>query len=737
MRESGMINTVITWVVDRSHRLHYWSRVIKPCRFPLVLVIVGGGVLLLVPQAQDMLRAFAVRIEGERTDNWLRFFFVLSALLWVLSSWYWSRVMLLLEFPDVPGNEPGLHPFRTIAPRCIGFAAAASIAAALFKASFGYDDTDPERLLLREYALGSIVGGFVFLYLAWKRRDWTRAAHKKLQSVGLLRQLAPRIVRLFDVQSAGELKYGTKKRLADLPSGVKATAASTLALAAALFLLFVFALQRTAPLLGTAAILLFAAAGWTAVGSLLDFIGMRLRFPIIISLVALAAVFSLWNDNHAVRTLDDAPVPLDRRMTLVAELEKWYQHQRERPSPDGTYPFFVVSAEGGGVRAAYWTANVLAQIQDANPCFADQVFALSGVSGGSLGSAVFMAQLADERAGVDGFRCDQTGKPAAGVKLLKPVAQNVLGGNFLAPVMAAMLYPDLVQRFLPFKVERFDRARALERAWERAWRKQGGSNRFAEPFDNLWRDHTETWMPVLFLNSTWVETGKRLIVSNMRLTPDDFVDAEDLNAFYTDRSLALSTAVHLSARFTYISPAGTIEKDRKTYARAVDGGYFENSGTTAVLEVLKTLDQLAASDAGWQKVRPVVIHISNEPIKDGYAGVHVSTDKKDTAAKPGKCLNEILSPPMTLLNARGARGEYARETLKWHVGEENFLHFGLCRKEVSIPLGWALSRLAQEEMEKQLTRMSCAAFDNPKNLETIDKIVKARYVKTKRLTKQL
>jgi hypothetical protein len=91
---------------------------------------------------------------------------------------------------------------------------------------------------------------------------------------------------------------------------------------------------------------------------------------------------------------------------------------------------------------------------------------------------------------------------------------------------------------------------------------------------------------------------------------------------------------------------------------------------------------------------------------------------------------------MTLLNARGARGEYARETLKWHVGEKNFLNFGLCRKEVSIPLGWALSSLAQEEMEKQLTRMSCAAFDNPKNLETIDKIVKARYGKTKRLTKQ-
>ncbi len=730
MSQSSIFNAFIAWLVEKFHRFHYWTKVMKPCRFPLLLVIAGGAVLLLVPQAQDLLRGFAVRVAGTATDNCLRFYFILSALLWVLSSWYWSRVMLFLKFPDVPGNEPGLHSVRTHAPRYIGFAASASIAAALFKASLDYDDPEPESLL-RKYALGSIVGGFFFLYFAWKRREWTRIAHKRLQSVSVLKKHAGPVVDLFAVKPSSDLEYGTL-RLRDLPRGVMVTAGATLALSAVLFLMFVFTLQETAPLIGAAAILLFAAAGWTALGSLFDFVGMRLRFPVIGLLVVLAAVFSVWNDNHAIRTLDARPVPLSSRMTVSAALQKWYQHQMKRPSPDGTYPLFVVSAEGGGIRAAYWTASVLAKIQDAHPCFADQLFALSGVSGGSLGSTVFMAQLADDRAGLNGFRCEANGKPAPGFQAFKPVAQKVLAQNFFAPVFGAMLYPDLVQRFLPFKIESFDRARALEEAWEKAWRGNAGSDRFAEPFDNLWRGHDEAWMPALFLNSTWVETGKRLVISNVRLLPEDFADVEDLNAFYTEQSLPLSTAVHLSARFTYISPAGTLKKDGKAYGRAVDGGYFENSGATTVLEILKTIDGLAETNPVWNTVKPVVIHISNEPVNDGYDDAHIGTgnDRKDKTVRPRPCLNELLSPPMTLLHTRGARGVYARETLKWHVGEENFLHFGLCKKEVSIPLGWALSSVAQEEMEKQITRMSCTAFDNPKNLDTIDKILKARYAGT-------
>ena len=40
---------------------------------------------------------------------------------------------------------------------------------------------------------------------------------------------------------------------------------------------------------------------------------------------------------------------------------------------------FIVSAEGGGLYAAYFTAIALSVLQDADPAFARHVFAISGV----------------------------------------------------------------------------------------------------------------------------------------------------------------------------------------------------------------------------------------------------------------------------------------------------------------------------------------------------------------------
>src|SRR5437763_8070781 len=48
-----------------------------------------------------------------------------------------------------------------------------------------------------------------------------------------------------------------------------------------------------------------------------------------------------------------------------------------------------------------------------------------------------------------------------------------------------------------------------------------------------------------------------------------------------------STAAHLSARFTYVSPAGSLRKrsEKEIAAHVVDGAYFENSGTATALEI--------------------------------------------------------------------------------------------------------------------------------------------------------
>lgn len=713
--------------------LHQYLLVLKPCRFALIMVVAGLVFLVAAPQGQDVVRALAEQQTGNR-DAWQRFFFVAGALAWSLYAWYWARVMMFLRFPGVPGNEPGLLGFRIWMPRLAGFAATLGVAVSLYLASRGYDEREhPEvKRLLLVYATWCLAGAVAFLIAVSVRRSVFRTAYSRLKEVtGLQGPLIAPMVNMLAVRASAEEVYGSLNFI-DLNRLTRRLLYAALALAVLLFLVFVFALQASAPLIGSAAIVLFAATGWIAVGSVLDFIGMRLRYPVFLTLLALAIVFSMWNDNHAVRTLPGPQPAAEKREDLRAALRSWMSHQPKQPA-DGSddYPMYLVDAEGGGIRAAYWTATVLGHIQDRNPCFADRLFSLSGVSGGSLGEGVFVALLVEQR-GADGARDCRDGTSPQRFNI-KNKAQDILSEDFLSPVVAAMLYPDLAQRILPVGFQSFDRGIALEQAWERAWRRHmAGTDRLAQPLDNMW-DGKGRWTPALFLNATWVETGKRLIVSNVRIAapdasaPADFVDTEDAQRFFAPRSLALSTAAHMSARFTYVSPAGTLVKDGSMHGRVVDGGYFENSAATTTLEILKTIPSMATEDPRWEKVEPIVIHISNEPVNPSAGPQTLEAAPDNSGIAPHGWLNEVMSPLWTLLNTRGARGTYARETVRWHVGVSNFLHFGLCRSSANAPLGWVLSQSTRERMERELTQEQCRSnqgrlgviFDNPGNLEKL------------------
>jgi hypothetical protein len=68
----------------------------------------------------------------------------------------------------------------------------------------------------------------------------------------------------------------------------------------------------------------------------------------------------------------------------------------------------------------------------------------------------------------------------------------VLSYDLLTPLVTAMLFPDLLQQFLPFPVQAYDRARALGYGFENLWRgaKPPGcihcdGERFADDFRNL------------------------------------------------------------------------------------------------------------------------------------------------------------------------------------------------------------------------------------------------------------
>lgn len=736
----------------------------KPARFSLIMVVVGLGFLFLSDQGFDTLRDFAERKAGTRHNATQTLAFWMAGFLWAYGSWFWARVLSKIRLGDALPDTPVVRAARVWIPRLIGAAAIFGLAVAFYQAAAPYSSApDSPGMILKRYAAYSLAGGVVFLLFVVFRRTLS-------PKLATIIERAPgggsfgRVLRGVKSTEEAKKEFGSRD-VREVLHEARWLLGSSLMLAAVLFVLFAISPEWFGPRFGSAPILLLAAAGWIAFGSAADLFAMVYRFPVWVSLVGAALVFSFVNDNHAVRTLNAAALqPWKDRQNVEDALDSWRQFQQRRPATgaEGGYPLFVVAAEGGGIRAAYWTASVLGEIQDRHPCFADQLFALSGVSGGSLGIAVFAALLGEDRYRTTGGNCSSggggktgTAVPAAAVakdrnrpperNCVRCVGEAVLGEDFLAPALAAMLYPDLFQLVVPFPVPHFDRARALETSWEQAWQFQAEkanlshTTRLADPFGQLWRGPADRWMPALLLNSTMVETGRRLITSNLKLTPMEFADVEDTHRFYgEERELPLSTAVHLSARFTYVSPAGTLAREGKVYGRAVDGGYFENSGTTAALEILDVIDAKRDNCKArgtsecrfWRKVNPVMILITNEPSDNRYREARLTTDPDlwEPALRPTPCCNEVWSPLRAMLATRGARGQYARETAGSRYGRGSFLEFGLCRDDrADIPLGWTLSRFIRRTMQNQLKENSkdtCPAYDNPARLNDIARLLR-------------
>src|SRR5437016_2991627 len=127
------------------------------------------------------------------------------------------------------------------------------------------------------------------------------------------------------------------------------------------------------------------------------------------------------------------------------------------------------------------------------------------------------------------------------------------------------------------------------------------------------------WRPLLLANGTSEKTGRRIITSQLKIEKDKFPDAID---FFDEVNveLNLSTALHNSARFTYLDAAGNIvlapaDSMGSKYTgirpdRILDGGYFENFGAATAFDLLHAL---RASEFAGKKFRPVIIQISADP----------------------------------------------------------------------------------------------------------------------------
>jgi hypothetical protein len=664
------------------------GRVLALCRFSALSVVLGSVPLIVVAQGRDLL--LALSNQGE----WpARFAFFVFLLVWTFSVWYWGRVLVTLRPAGAPPPTADELFFVVWTPRILGTLTPLLAGFAFVRALTVAEGR--ARTAMGLFAVVCMLVAAAFLGFVIRRRRWLekRDDRDRADTVSTVESLPPAVSRVIRI---------------------------ALAVSLAFFFLVVLSPLTIVPRLGAITVLIVAAANTVFFGSVAILLGRKYRIPVVAVGLLAAAVFSGWNDNHEVRILPGREAAVWGRPLLADAFREWFAplEQSWTASPD--VPVYLVAAEGGGIRAAYWTAAVLAHQQARKPHFARHLFAISGVSGGSVGAAVFTSLVKDSLSGP--LPCARRPHGSAS---LEECARRILAGRFLTPTLAKMVTGDAFQWFWPVPVRYLDRATALEDAWAKAYADVTGN-------DTLGRSYLDSWpgatagIPALLLNGAHVQTGRRIIATpfQWRRTVADpsapeparagveFPDAYDLlGVLGTD--LPLRTAMHNSARFAYVSPAGQLRSRGQHRGQVVDGGYFENSGAATLRDLVRALG--AGLPTG-RRPRFVVIYICNNPERCRQPATEPAGE---AAWRPADDLAELFSPLRALLGTREARGGLALAELRQEPLVSAFVEAGVCRelegqeRAAPLPLGWQLSDGVRDELDCQVQRPECGAVSIP------------------------
>ena len=658
------------------------GKVLARCRFSVLSVALGSLPLIALPQGRDLLLTLA---DHAASGLAARAGFFVFLIIWAASVWYWARVVLTVRSANDPEPTADEQFFATWTPRVLGIATVALAGVAFLLAIPLAQPGSHAARAMALYAIACLVLAVGFGIFVVRRRAW----------------LARLNLTSHPVQ--------TRFTIGEMPPPSRMAGVVSLGVSLLFFALFVRWPLSVASHLGAVTVLLVAAANTVFFGSLAAVAGRVLRLPLVALFFLGAAVFSGWNDNHDVRLAQAAPSRVAQRPALGDAFSSWFTPLQGACGGCAEVPVYLVAAEGGGIRAAYWTAGVLTHVQDQRPDFARHIFAISGVSGGSVGAAVFASLIKDAAGG--SLPC--AASAGTGGAALEPCARAILAGRFLAPTLGKLVTGDFAQWFIPLPIRAFDRSWALEDSWAASYRIATGRDSLSAPYLDAWPSPS-AGVPALVLNGTHVQTGRRLVATPFSWTTADIPDAYDLLGV-VGAEPPLKTVMHNSARFSYVSPAGRLRtSSAEDRGHVVDGGYFENSGAATLQDILHALSE--APVAAGPRPRFVVIYLCNNPERCHLPSIPVAGD---TAWSAPENMAEWFAPLRALLGTREARGSDALAELRRHVGPDAFVELGVCRRlqnqerSAPLPLGWQLSDGVRAEMDRQVQDPVCGAAPVP------------------------
>ncbi|SEQ25128.1 hypothetical protein SAMN05444359_10781 [Neolewinella agarilytica] len=242
-------------------------------------------------------------------------------------------------------------------------------------------------------------------------------------------------------------------------------------------------------------------------------------------------------------------------------------------------PVILVAADGGGLKACYWTMlNLLAL--DEQGQFDGHVFALSGASGGTIGLSMYNY-------------LKSRGKSKAQIR---EYIEKIGRGNYLSGDFTGLLtrfpinyWPDL-PGFEPHRWD--DRMEGMARSYFNIVGDGGDGHDYGsvrkEPFWTPWIDTPS--LPLLIINTARAEDG--LLGTVIPLKENPLTGSIDLNRNSRGQAISYPDATFLSNRFPIASPAARITGK----GHFLDAGSADNSGLNSIYSLLRTLKSRELAD---------------------------------------------------------------------------------------------------------------------------------------------
>ncbi len=346
----------------------------------------------------------------------------------------------------------------------------------------------------------------------------------------------------------------------------------------------------------------------------------------------------------------------------------------------------VLTTTGGGIWAASWTTLALARLLDARPTLEQELRVLSGVSGGAVGSAFYVAERL-EHPGTKASRAARNAYIKATQSSIDALSYGLLYRDL------RLMLPGLGRPRSAASSVAEDRATLLEDNWCKiaacssgVMTPSGDAVAAGEcsrvdalhcpryPLSSLVAPIRAGHIPLPILNTAVLETGRRLLVTPLawgtaprppqasgspRVEPTQRdTRAWTLDEYLFDQDgtaeLSLWTAARLAATFPYVSPAARAPRDLgaacipdaapdslpsracRALHHVIDGGYYDNYGVASALDWLSTVldtelerrrGQLTGEEPRLKRV--LIVQLRSSP--DAEPGTRGGADAYSTA----------------------------------------------------------------------------------------------------------